>query len=287
MAEIQDPAVIKILNSFFDLSQNLDRGDKVSPIGKVISRVRYKVAHGPCFDHFGAQRTASVVSHNLGNTMSDSMLKIIRYPESTKAEICYSMPRLLKIPKAGLHTSLIALTGHELSHLFGYGETEAIRFQKFLLGDFRELVENPSDNPLDNARFFGINVLKEVEDLLKTIQMNESEPALCMKIGEARQLVLSLKHAVLGAEESSRFPGGNKSIEDFENSAGQKAWFLDDESLAWVGFCGIMPKYSTNSDGEKINFVSAGNREELKIRMMKARASVQQLNSMIRVELLR
>jgi hypothetical protein len=63
---------------------------------------------GPCFAHGGKEEAdASVSANRFG------------------AEICFSVPRLQKISSTGLLGSIVALFGHEIAHLAGYGEREA------------------------------------------------------------------------------------------------------------------------------------------------------------------
>ena len=234
LKEIQDPILKEVAEKFFNEAQNPDHASNTYPVFKVLSKVKFTVVETPCYEKQHRPRAASVLENNLGNIFSMSLIEAYKAPESFQAKLCYSMPILLKVPRASLHENLIALTAHEITHLFGYpNETEPIRIQNFFLEGGRDLIKYRS-GAIDRARGI-VGVLKYRFDVLqKDISNNLPDSVTCMHIGSLKELTSDLKDQIWNAWSESLIPARPSRVSD---SAGAKGNQLYLDTFSLVGYC--------------------------------------------------
>jgi|GEM_PF-5333858 hypothetical protein len=146
--EINDPQLKSIFKKMFG------RLEFAALVNAVTWVTKYDLQDQACIDKEGQARAASVVAVNLGKDWPRSSSEFDRGdadPKKFSVKLCYSVSELVKIPRANLEQQLIVLTIHELTHVFGYDETVAVKVQNFLLESGRQLVNTQQDS-LDRIR---------------------------------------------------------------------------------------------------------------------------------------
>jgi hypothetical protein len=116
-----------------------------------MSRIKIK-EDGPCPAHGGKEESdASVSANKFG------------------ADICFSVPRLQRIPNSGLYGTLVALFGHEITHLAGFGEREADLVQEMLAANL-DVILNRTGHYL---KFQLTSMTSQIQFFTKAVLQNE------------------------------------------------------------------------------------------------------------------
>lgn len=172
------------------------------PIDAVLERTEFKIeTAAPCVDPRTRKRRQAAVVRDDIRDMSRAGLHDLwqRRPYETKyATVCYSLPLLRGIPRAGLKDALISLSAHEATHLFKFDEPEAQAVEKFFGYTGRDLLVKTTAR--DRIREHGEAGLEfEVGRILGS--PSPSDTVLCGDLGGLRMLALALRNDIQIANE--------------------------------------------------------------------------------------
>jgi hypothetical protein len=225
--DVKDPKIKKV---FAKLFANLDGTPKNAPesspaITYVSQLVKPEIQDEPCIDKDGNARAATVVSVSLGKSwpqdwreLAGTMYKVPTDRYSVR--ICYSINELKKVPKANLYDNVIALSIHELSHVFGYDEKTAVQVQDVLQEKNSRLVDQGIDM-VDNLKYLVIGSYVAVREIQEGSD-SMSDMQLCMKLGALDSVLLMMTDAsnsglydILGEK---LYLGIRKSVENLESA---------------------------------------------------------------------
>jgi hypothetical protein len=276
--EVTDPNLNKIFNRLFS---NLEIGTAVTAVARV---TKYEIQDGPCIDRDNQFRAATVVAVNLGKAWPRSFSEFESYGSNglkPYVKLCYSLRELAKVPKANLRQNVIALTIHELTHVFGYDEKTAVMVQNFVLGNGRQLVSIDSDN-VDWIKLKTQIVSAQMDRLNENLRSEVKDLFLCTRIGSLTNEVQQIAYFMMDEDEKrheqpSRPMSISKKIQD---TAGK----LYEDTMALYGFCGYssddLAEYGSNVSN---NQTSPGNRNELAMRLQALEAQNEKLMKLLRV----
>lgn len=122
--------------------------------------------------------------------------------EGIPSDVCFSVSRLMGIPREALDTELLALAAHEHAHHFGFLEDKANMLQDFFLGSGQLLIQ--------------INyVRKQTKDLLQDFIFTTKRTALaierenplsiCWNLGEMKILSSAITSSIYNGRMSGEF----------------------------------------------------------------------------------
>jgi len=262
--EISDPMVQKVLHKMFGSPK---RGNIYSPVFLVLDRLEIQVKENePCY-YKGQPKAEAVVSNNIGDisTLDWEDKRVISSPSYTrKATVCLSVEKFKGIPKNSLHDILQALAAHEVTHIFGYGELEARKIEKFFLAN-KDLLS--FDFVTSRASEDAYRLEQSVANLVMLTGQKVSDLALCTKLGELVSISDDVWESVLDATSSER-PHARPFVIGSEGT--ESAGKLHVASLALLSYCGISAQanpYSMSRWGSLFPQIGLQDRKELSVRL--------------------
>jgi hypothetical protein len=150
-----------------DLGKKLYGGPKENAVmAKVLATAPSILDAGPCLDPEGNPKEASALSN----------------PD----RICFSLELLSQrkdLRKSNLNTALVALAGHEYSHLVGASEEEAYFLQKEILSNFSEKAYFAVLNKYSDFSNMFHWVSSNLDGLLKDLNNHTPHSSLCIDLG--------------------------------------------------------------------------------------------------------
>ncbi len=171
-------------------------------------------------------------------------------------EICLSVPAFMKVAPEALTSQVITLALHEVAHLYGFNEEEAVRIQKFLLINMN--AHTPSEESIYRLQNNLESLQVDAINLMSSLVRANSDVEVCNNIG-------ILSRALTEAEYIHSLKNSIKLV---------PSWFADIfvtglEIKNAVRYCGVNEKsYSPEADqvemlqkknlSKSINFILDG-----------------------------
>lgn len=111
------------------------------------------------------------------------------------AEICFSLPRLKQIPPEALYPQIMALTAHEMTHQFGFGEEEAQEVQNYFLKEI--LTDNVFIRKMIDRS--AATAFTEVE----SIRNSDDTNSLCSDVQKTTTVIAQFRETIVALQREA------------------------------------------------------------------------------------
>lgn len=281
--EIQDPTIRKVLKSFFRKGPH----STSSAVERVLQSTQYEIVDGPCY-YNNIPKPAALIGSNFGKGFPLSLVELEEGSDDFFAKICYSASELAKVPRANLQQNIIALSIHELSHVFGYDESVAHALQDYLLESGKRLLSDSSDQDFYNAQAKTIEIQYAMAELRSDLKAKKPDMVLCARIAALAQLDDQFGESLAKAfNQSEMYPmqSAKVSYEDLEE-AGDK---LANDIYPLMGFCGIRDREAVGVTlraaltSSELPYLDQSDRAGLSQRLKKGEADILKIQKRLKV----
>jgi hypothetical protein len=184
LSDIKDETLKRVFAKMYDKSKNPDGSGNTYPVMKALEMTELTIQeNAPCIDPQDPKhpKMAAVTRNEITDDLLGLPLSSV-LDNRNRAEVCFSIPMLRGLSRAGMYDTLFGLSAHETTHLLGFGEQEAKRVEIFFGKDGRLLVhEAPST--LKKAREIYSGFAYGLEALGNLDWAVASDPEVCQEIG--------------------------------------------------------------------------------------------------------